>query len=56
MGLKINDIEDFTLWVSPFVSFASGGLLWDAKIRVNPLDMDPPAEMFELFFGIKTAF
>ncbi|MDR1566672.1 MAG: hypothetical protein LBS48_05240 [Treponema sp.] len=56
MGLKINDMEDFTLWISPFVSFVSSGLLWDAKIRVNPLDRESPAEMFELFFGIRTAF
>ncbi|AEF81489.1 hypothetical protein [Leadbettera azotonutricia] len=56
MGLKIDGMDDFSLFISPFLSFAASGLLWDAKIRVNILDFDPPTEAFELFIGVRTAF
>jgi hypothetical protein len=56
MSLKINGMDDFSLFVSPFVSFAASGLLWDAKMRVNILDFKPPSEAFELFVGVRTTF
>jgi hypothetical protein len=55
-GMKVTKMSDVSLWVSPFASFSSGGLLWDTKIRFNVLDTDPPAEMFEFFFGVRTSF
>ena len=54
--LKIEGLEDFVFRISPFVSFISDGLRWDAKIRLMPLDYDVPHEMFELFIGVRTAF
>jgi hypothetical protein len=56
MSLKIDGMDDFSLFLSPFVSFAASGLLWDAKVRVNVLDFSPPAEVFELFIGVRTSF
>jgi hypothetical protein len=56
LGLKIDKTDDLSLWVSPFARFTSGSLLWDAKIRVKPLDTNPPAEMIEFFIGVSTAF
>jgi hypothetical protein len=55
-GMKVTKMDDLTLWVSPFATFSSGGLLWDTKIRINVLDADPPAGMFEFFFGVRTSF
>jgi hypothetical protein len=55
--LKSNALEDdFSFWVSPFAGFMTSGLRWDAKVRVNILGMETPAEMFELFIGVRTAF
>ncbi|MDR0719251.1 MAG: hypothetical protein LBF78_06400 [Treponema sp.] len=55
-GMKVTKMDDLALWVSPFATFSSGGLLWDTKIRINVLDTDPPAEMFGFFFGVRTSF
>ena len=54
--LKIDGMEDFLFRVSPFVSFISGGLRWDAKLRILPLEYEVPESMFEIFIGIRTAF
>jgi hypothetical protein len=56
LGLKINGMEDFSVWVSPFAGFIASGLRWDAKLRVNTLEWETPAEMFEVFIGVRTAF
>jgi hypothetical protein len=56
MGLKIDGMEDFSLWVSPFAGFLTNGLMWDAKLRVNTLGVKTPSEMFEIFIGVRTAF
>jgi len=55
-NLKLAGLQDFTFHLSPFVSFISGGLRWDAKIQLNPSDYTTPAEMLELFIGVRTAF
>ena len=54
--LKIDGLEDFVLRISPFVSFVSDGLRWDAKVRVMPLDYKDRAKMFDFFIGVRTAF
>ena len=54
--LKTDGFEDFILRVSPFVSFITGGLRWDAKIRIAPLEYDVPERIFEIIFGVRTAF
>jgi len=54
--LKIGDYDDFMFRVSPFGSFVSGGLLWEAKIRLKPTEISKPKEMMELFIGIRTAY
>jgi hypothetical protein len=56
MGLKIDGMEDFSVWVSPFAGFMASGLRWDAKLRLNALEWETPPEMFELFIGVRTAF
>jgi hypothetical protein len=56
LGLKVQGEEDFSLLVSPFVSFITTGLRWDVKVRVNPLGYDKPHEMTEFFMGIRAAF
>jgi hypothetical protein len=56
LGLKIDGMEDFSVWVSPFAGFMASGLRWDTKLRVNTLEWETPAEMFELFIGVRTAF
>jgi hypothetical protein len=56
MGLKLDGMEDISLRISPLASILSGGLQWDAKIRVNPLSSDEPAGIFDVFIGVKTAY
>ena len=52
--VKLDGFEDFVLRISPFGSLVSGGLRWDAKLRIRPLKA--PKEMFEILFGVRTAF
>jgi len=54
--LNTGDSDDFMFRVSPFGSFTSGGLLWEAKIRIMPQKLKNPKEMMELFIGVRTAF
>ena len=54
--VKIDGFENFSSHISPFVSLISGGLKWDAKIRIKPQEYDIPMEMVELFIGVRTAF
>jgi hypothetical protein len=56
LGLKINGTEDFSLWLSPFAGFMTSGLRWDAKVRVNTLELGTSTEVVELFVGVRTAF
>ncbi|QQO10804.1 hypothetical protein [Breznakiella homolactica] len=55
-GLHSGGIDSSYFMVSPFLSAATGGLRWDLKIRVKPLDYDTPKEMFDTFIGIRTAY
>ena len=54
--LTVVDPNDFVYHISPFVSYFSGGIRWDAKIRIKPLNFDAPGEIFEFFIGVRTAF
>ncbi|MDR1904875.1 MAG: hypothetical protein LBQ88_21660 [Treponema sp.] len=57
MGLNINGLQDFALYAAPFISLISDGLRWDAKIRVNPLELNANLERaFDFFIGIRTAY
>jgi hypothetical protein len=56
LGLKIDGMEDFSVWVSPFAGFMASGLRWDAKLRINALEWETLPEMFELFIGVRTAY
>jgi hypothetical protein len=56
LGLKVDGMEDFSVRISPFVSFVSSGLRWDAKLRINPLGSDAISSLVELFIGIRTAY
>jgi len=54
--LRLNESDSFMFRISPFGSFAVGGLLWEAKIRLKPQELTNPKEMMELFIGIRTAY
>jgi hypothetical protein len=56
MGVKVDQGEDFDVFLSPFVSFINDGLRWDAKLRVDPTKYNKPHRMFEFFMGVRTAF
>ena len=53
---KVDKMQDIVFRLSPFASFITGGLKWDAKIRIIPQNYDVPLEMMELFIGVRTAF
>jgi hypothetical protein len=54
--LVLYKMSDFSLWLSPFVTFRSENLLWDTKLKLNLMGFSKPAEMFEIFIGVRTAF
>ena len=56
MSMKVDKMDDFTLFVAPYATFFTGGLLWDVKLRVNFLGKKIPQEMFEIFIGVKSSF
>ncbi|MDR1419398.1 MAG: hypothetical protein LBI86_03405 [Treponema sp.] len=56
IGVKLDDYDALTVRLSPFVSFISGGLQWNVKLRVNVMDHSTPYRMFEVFAGIRTAY
>jgi hypothetical protein len=56
MGLKINGMEEYSLKLSPFISFLSDGLRWDLKLRIDPLAGETPEKIVEIFAGIRTAY
>lgn len=56
IGIKVYEMADYSIWMSPFISFLSSGLQWDLKLRFNPLVLETPGKLFELFAGVKTAF
>jgi hypothetical protein len=56
MGLKVYAQEDLSFKISPFAAFAGNGLRWDIKLRVSPLLLNKPEEMFEVFAGVQTAY
>jgi hypothetical protein len=54
LGLKAG--EDISLRFSPFLGLFAGGIRWDFKLRLNPLNYARPAEIFEFFVGMRTAY
>jgi hypothetical protein len=56
LALQVDQGEDLSVFLSPFVSFLSDGLRWDAKLRVDPTKYEKPHEMFEFFMGVRAAF
>jgi hypothetical protein len=54
--LKSENMEELSFFISPFIGIITGGLRWDAKIRVNLLGFDHPDEVLEVFLGIQSAF
>jgi hypothetical protein len=56
LSLKINNGEDLSLWVSPFLSAVTNGLRWDFKVRVNPGYFYGTGNLAEAFIGIRTAY
>ncbi|MDR2095607.1 MAG: hypothetical protein LBP76_08835 [Treponema sp.] len=57
MGLNINGLQDFALYTGPFVSLISDGLHWEAKIRVNPLELSTNVgQALDFFIGVRTAY
>jgi hypothetical protein len=56
LGIKVYGQSNISLKISPFVSLISAGLRWDFKIRINPLAIQNPEEIIEVFAGIRTAY
>jgi hypothetical protein len=56
LGLRIHDGEDITLWLSPFFRTVTSGLIWDFKVRFNPLYFKEGGDFAEAFIGIRTAY
>jgi hypothetical protein len=56
LGLKIDEAEDFSFKLSPFISLLSDGLRWDFKVRIDPRAWEKPEEIFDVFVGIRTAY
>ena len=54
--LKIQDGEDYRIWVSPFVSIITSGLQWDLALRFNPRHYWKKGDLMEGFIGIRTAY
>jgi len=54
--LKIDGPEDFIFYIAPLGTLISGGIRWDAKIRIRFLEYEKPKEMVDFFFGVRTAF
>jgi len=54
--LKFDGSKNFKFDISPTATLISGGLRWDAKFRIKPLEYDNPKEMFDIFIGVRTAF
>jgi hypothetical protein len=54
--LKIDDLSYYQLYVSPFAALIYGGLRWDLRIRIKPLEYKNPQKMAEIFLGVRTAF
>ena len=48
--------ERVVLRIAPFGTFISGGLQWDAKLQIKPLNKGEPKEMFEIIIGVRTAY
>jgi hypothetical protein len=55
-GLKVGEMEDFSIYATPFVSFVTNGLRWDVKLRLDLRSFDDPGKLVELFMGIRTAY
>lgn len=56
VNLKVQNGEDFTFWISPFISTVTTGLKWDIALRVNPLYFRDGGELMEGFVGIRTSY
>jgi hypothetical protein len=56
LNLKVEKQEDMKFWLSPFISLLSGGLRWNFKLRMNPIEYRTPSKMFEVFAGIQAAY
>ncbi|MDR2068668.1 MAG: hypothetical protein LBP71_02235 [Spirochaetaceae bacterium] len=55
-GLKVGEMENFSIYASPFASFVTTGLRWDVKIRLDLRSFDDPGSLLALFMGIRTAY
>jgi hypothetical protein len=56
ISLKVDNGEDLSLWLSPFLSIVTSGLYWDFKVRLNPLYFTGTGSLAEAFVGIRTAY
>ncbi|MDR2182344.1 MAG: hypothetical protein LBN92_06680 [Treponema sp.] len=55
--LGIRENEDIKMWISPFLSAVSSGLLWDFKVRINPRYFTSgESTAAEGYIGIRTSF
>lgn len=52
----VNDADNFSFTVSPFLGLMTEGVRWDFKVAIHPFRYDRPDEMFEASVGVRTAF
>jgi hypothetical protein len=56
VGLKVGEMEDFSIYAAPFTSFVTDGLQWDVKLRLNLRAFEEPGKLVEVFMGVRTAY
>jgi hypothetical protein len=56
MRLNVNQVNDLSISLAPFISFSNSGLRWDASLRFNMLSFGNLDEFFEMFVGISSSF
>ena len=56
INLKIQNGEDASLWISPFITMVTSGLRWDLVLRFNPRYFSDKGDLMEGFIGIRTSY
>ena len=56
VNMKVQDGENLTLWISPFVSAVTSGLHWNCSVRFNPRYFWDKGDLMEAFIMLRTSF
>jgi len=55
-GEAQNTDQPFRFSLGPFFAMVTEGVRWDVKLKVSPIGVTAPLEMFAMFLGVRTAF